>query len=708
MATSPNLVRHFGKRSTHAATIIAGLERHCSDTYRATQTYYAILCKQLAALRVAHYCQKPLPLKNITHYLQSLESGMLLQDMGVSFPPISDRFDWYLKVDDKALIGAIHEALLSLNHYAPTIQKQDWPGTLYRNLFPRRQRHALGEYYTPDWLVEHTLGRLNYTENSDSRLLDPACGSGAFLIAAIRRSSDLSMEQISSNVVGLDINPLAVIAARTNYLWALGRLDGAVTIPVFQMDAVLDDLGAFGHFDFVVGNPPWVNWENMLPAYRHTTRPLWEQYGLFPHSGFETILGKGKKDLSMLMTYRIADVCLRAGSQLGFLITQSVLKTAGAGEGFRRFQLPDGTPLAVLHVDDMTTLRPFDGATTRTLLLIIEKGQATRYPVPYCVWYPKRTTRHKTKAIHYHEHVAEPIDPKTPTSPWINTHPAVLQAIRKLAGQADYRARVGVCTWLNGVYWLEIIRQCVDGQVEIRNIVDGMRYPVEQVQCTIEETLVFPLLRASDIRRWNAMPQKSILLPQDSQKRTGYDEDWLGSQLPLTYAYLAHFADRLRQRSGYQRYFRSAPFYSVFNVGNYTFTPHKVVWPRIARQMTAAVIQTGNERPIIPQETVTFVPCDSLDEAHYICALVNSTPFDFVAQSYSQRGGKSFGTPSILKRIRIPLFDAKNAIHGELAVLSQQAHVGEIASDKIDHLAAKLWTLTPIELSEMHDQLIEL
>ena len=57
----------------------------------------------------------------------------------------------------------------------------------------------------------------------------------------------------------------------------------------------------------MVGNPPWINWESLPPGYREQTMPLWQEYGLFVHSGMDTILGKGKKDISTLMTYVAAD-----------------------------------------------------------------------------------------------------------------------------------------------------------------------------------------------------------------------------------------------------------------------------------------------------------------------------------------------------------------------------------------------------------------
>jgi type II restriction/modification system DNA methylase subunit YeeA len=88
----------------------------------------------------------------------------------------------------------------------------------------------------------------------DLRLLDPACGSGTFLVLAIGRlrsyveehwvDKGVALKRIVKNVVGFDLNPLAVIASRANYLIALGdmlREKGGepIEIPVYLADSIL-------------------------------------------------------------------------------------------------------------------------------------------------------------------------------------------------------------------------------------------------------------------------------------------------------------------------------------------------------------------------------------------------------------------------------------------------------------------------------------
>jgi hypothetical protein len=189
-----------------------------------------------------------------------------------------------------------------------------------------------------------------------------------------------------------------------------------------------------------------------------------------------------------------------------------------------------------------------------------------------------------------------------------------------------------------------------------------------------------------------------------------------------TYAYLKHFEDVLRTRSGYKRYFRETdPFYSIFNIGNYTFSPYKVVWTRVAADIKGAVANVANvlnsQKPIVPIETAVFVTFDTDQEAHYFCAVLNSSPWRFVINSSSVHGTGGFGSPNVLDKARIPQFDPNNQAHLRLSALSQQAHEAtaiegtaqvQAIEAEIDHLAAQLWELTSVELQDIQASLEEL
>jgi len=441
-------------------------------------------------------------------------------------------------------------------------------------------------------------------------------------------------------------------------------------------------------------------------------------------------MGGGKKDLAMLFTYASVDNYLKERGKLGFAITQTLFKTKGAGEGFRRFRLGNKEPIKVIGVDDLVELQPFEGASNRSSTIACQKGRPTKYPVPYYLWRKKKGISVKvddplevvTDKTHRHHLKARPIDLHQPSSPWLTTRPKLDSVLKKVIGRSEYQARAGAYTGgLNGVYWLRILSRRPDGLLVVENLYDIGRKEVPRVQAAIEPQLVYPLLRGRDVSRWKATPSCYILMAQDPRKRIGYAEDWMKERFPHTYAYLKNFEAILRERAAYQKYFdpEEDPFYSMYNIGTYTFAPYKLAWRLIAKDFISCVVKPITmeyiwEKVIVPNHKLMIIGLNRLRETHYLCALCNSSISRLIVKSYVVETGLS---PHIMENINIPKFNADNKIHLRLSELSQQAHSaaelgirGRIKDieEEIDHLAASLWGLIREELKGIKSSLAKL
>ncbi|MDQ7794515.1 MAG: N-6 DNA methylase [bacterium] len=857
-----------------------GLQPETTDPSRlfyAIHTYFSFLLKSIARLVLERYAGGHLgttPLTGLAtlegvalkRELVRLEDGGIFRTLGLVNLLEGDLFSWYLEAWSTEVEDALRLTLSRLAEYNPaTIEEdpfaaRDLLKKLYHYLLPRELRHDLGEYYTPDWLAERVLMQLNepllvaprakrpaVRLFPARRVLDPACGSGTFLILAIRSIKEHclrqglaeadALEYILENVVGVDLNPLAVMAARVNYLLAVADLvpyrRGPLVIPVYLADSIvtptegttlferserrlntvvgslpvpqsIDTAGAIskltdlldecvsnlftpqafvarankelsispggpdeatlrelygklldlraqgldgvwarvlknafmplflGQFGYVVGNPPWVNWESLPDRYRQQIVPLWKKYGLFVHSGMDTILGKGKKDISTLMAYVAMDRYLRANGKLGFVITQTVFKTSGAAQGFRRFGLPDGTPLRVLHVDDLSDLQPFEGATNRTSVVVIQKGQANKYPVPYTRW--QKTV--KGKGVNYDSTLADvlamvrrmqfqavPIDIDDATSPWLTARRGALAVLSRVLGSSPYYAHAGVYSGgANGVYWLEVVTRRPDDLLVVRNMTEGSRKDVEETTAEIEATFVYPLLRGRDVHRWQALPSAHILMIQDPVKRQGFDEAELQASCPKTYVYLRHFETVLRKRAAFRRYFTregsdTAPFYSMFNVGEYTFAPYAVAIRQITESMQAAVVGEVDDlvlgrKRALPTHKLLCVAVQSHEEAHYLSAVLNSTISQLFAKAVMLSTGFTAGA---LAKLAIPGFDPCDPVCVELSELSMRAHAAVRSGihplpveEAIAEATGRLWGITESETRRIERSLSEM
>lgn len=812
----------------------------------AVHSYYAIFMKLLASEIVAFFHKLPTPLQKmmqagtsnkLKREMEDLEAGSIFRHLNITNFLEGDLFAWYTSVWSEPIEKLIRNMAARLDDYNPGTLSEDPAGSrdllkkLYQQLFPKSVRHDLGEYYTPDWLAEHVLNELDYVGDPDKRLLDPACGSGTFLVMAINRIRawyDKNREQCSfdegdlcrkilSNVIGFDLNPLAVMAARTNYLIAIRDLIGhvdKVEIPVYLCDSIMtpseygglfglgkskelktaaatflipteittnrDDVSKYaeqlefcihngysphefiercrdeglpideealhtalyeelveldkankngvwariiknafaplfiGKMDCVVGNPPWVNWQSLPEEYRDNLKPIWQRYGLFTLSGSAGRFGGGKKDLSMLFVYSSVDNYLSNGGRLGFVITQSIFKTKGAGDGFRQLHFSQNAETIVLKpivVHDLSDMQVFEGATNRTAVFICEKQKESfSYPVPYFIWRgPSRIEQEKTleeiqEATSIARLGAIPSEPGKVTSPWLTVPSEVLEGIQKIIGHNDYMAYAGCCTWLNGVYWIRILQVLKDGSLLIENLHDVGKTKLERVEAVIEPDLVYPLLRGRDLTRWHSEPSGYVILAQDPKTRRPIPEAEMKRIYPKTFAYFRKFEVPLRKRSGFKLYFKPTdPFYSMYNVGPYTMAPWKVLWRYIATEFTCCV-QPPNEPLVIPDHRLIFVTAASESEAYYLCSLLNSGPIRLLV---SCMGIGTQLAPHLLSIMNVPSFDSSQPSHIALAKLSKQCHASAAEDDvkavavleaEIDQLAASIWDMTKEKL----------
>jgi len=812
----------------------------------AIQTYYALILKLLSAEVVYLYgggrfyksyiaelddAYTREGSEGLKRALTDLENGGVFKNIGIENFLEGDYYSWYLDEIDKALADIIAEIARRLSEFEPATPQlepesaRDLLKRLYQHLVPEDIRHKLGEYYTPDWLADFLLDEVGLSrenlekmgsENSlkplEIRILDPACGSGTFLVRYIARVRDYAREHfledvlvdyLLKNVIGYDLNPLAVLTARTNYLLMIADLlhykRGNVEIPVYLTDSLMverkttimggvyvlktvagefqlplrlvdkgllsdilneitnairnkynsdefkkriqyafkeisgnevsvlanlystllkleeegkDDIwisiirNAFapivkGRFDFVIGNPPWVNWENLPEDYRKASADLWSKYGLAMIRG-KRGLGKVKKDLAMLFLARTFDIYLKKGGKLGFLIPFTVFKTQ-AGAGFRRF-LATKTKILVVH--DMVTLYPFEGAINRTAAVVVEKTcelehagldecqeankvSTNNKKMKHVIWVNRSGKSIPTDApleevlrmTDRFEALMAPIVENDVSSPWMQVTERLLPYIRGITqGSSPYEAHAGVYVALNQVYYIEVKGKTPDGKLIITNPPEaGQKKRVEQVEVPIEPDLVYPLIRGRDVKKWYVeYKNRYIIIPHDPNTSKPLPENDLKIRYPNTYYYLNKYRSELENRSIHKLWGRGNPFYSAYAIGSYTFAPYKVVWKYIAGSITGkassfscAVLGLINSKIAVPNEKLMLISFENLDEAYYVAGVLNSVIARTIVSSYLIETEIS---THITEVINVPKYNSSNELHKKIAELSKRAH----------------------------------
>lgn len=246
----------------------------------------------------------------------------------------------------------------------------------------RDRRKRLGIYYTPPELVEPILDetldpildgmhdeRSCRARLSTLRVIDPACGSGHFLLGAWRRlakhvsvvvapvSQHECLRLAAATLHGIDIDPQARRAGAKLLRsacaqWALSPRDFPNWFTLG--DALLSESGVDCTFDLVIGNPPFVDSESMCAADRSRRAALTQRYES----------ARGNWDLASLFVERAIQLA-RPGGRIGLVLPRRLL----ASDHARHVQaLLRRLTIESIRVNDSTA---FEDANVETISLVL-------------------------------------------------------------------------------------------------------------------------------------------------------------------------------------------------------------------------------------------------------------------------------------------------------------------------------------------------
>jgi type I restriction-modification system DNA methylase subunit len=251
-------------------------------------------------------------------------------------------------------------------------------GYVYEGFIPPRERHQLGQFYTPP-AVARLIARWTIRSGND-KVLDGGCGSGTFLIEAYKRLLPLKFikeygksyptckeninehQEILNNLYGVDINAFAAQLTSLHLMFMEPRC------PFSRLNIEVRDFFSIskGDFDAVIGNPPYTRWveipEVTKKLIRKSVGDLMRRYDLVAD------IKRGREPgIYVYWVLHTAKNLLKNSGRLGMIISNMWLQT-DYGVDFGKFLL-DNFKIKVL-ID--ISYRLFE-ALISTVIILAEK-----------------------------------------------------------------------------------------------------------------------------------------------------------------------------------------------------------------------------------------------------------------------------------------------------------------------------------------------
>ena len=509
----------------------------------------------------------------------------------------------------------------------------------------RERRKQQGIYYTPryvvSYIVRNTLTRALETAQErggleaarNLRVLDPACGSGSFLIAAFDvldewfAQNDHSLNDttkrrrhiLRDNLFGVDLDPQAVEVTRLNlWLRAVHRQENLPKIPnIREGNSLVDDsfdwrrefpqVFAGGGFDVVIGNPPYVRQESLSQGFKRMARKRYRTW-------------HGRADLYVCF-YERAHELLRPGGFFGFVSSNKFMRAA-YGAKLRKHLL---TVTRLQEIVDFGRLPVFKSAAAYPAIVITRKREESGDDSQEFIYAAIHDLEFQDFDVAVSEQFTMLDERSLRGDVWALASAEDMEIFLQMRAAGvplqDYLGRQ-----------TRVLFGIKPGLNEAFVIGRGTRDRMVRLNPQSAE-LIQPLLHGKDVRKYRVVDEGRFLvnIPKGwtrEQCGNSNPDEWLRTRHPLIMEHLGQFEERARRRTDQGEHWWELRACAYLQ----EFSEPKIVFPDIARESRCTLDSEG----FLLSNTCYFIPSDDM----YLLGVLNSRPiFNFLRHHVPAVGG---------------------------------------------------------------------
>lgn len=462
-----------------------------------------------------------------------------------------------------------------------------------------------GDFQTPAALAQEAIAHLKKLdpEFQPKTIIEPTCGVGGFLIAA----ADAYPE--AERVVGLEIEAEYLNAVRSKVV----TREDADRFDLREADFFKTDWKSFladlPEPFLIVGNPPWVTSAD-IGRLKGSNLP--EKSNFQKYTGFEAVTGKANFDISEWMLIQNLKWISEHSGCLAMLC-----KTAVARK-LLRHAWKEGVPTTGSRMVQIDAMKHFSAAVDACFFSVKTNGGQTSTD---CEFFEDFEEAEPANVFGYHEGM-------------------MLSHVDGFYEHKEFLGKDSYYTWRSGV------KHDSSKVMELRKTEVGLKNGYGDL-VEIESLCAFPLLKSSDLG--NRRVKETRLEVIVTQQKVGQPTDYIQHDAPLTWRYLEKHATALDSRRS--SIYRNKPRFSVFGVGDYTFTDWKVAISGFYKRLEFQVVGPIDGKPVVFDDTVYFLSAKTKVEATFLADLLNSKPCKEFLDAMVFWSDKRPITVDLLKRV---------------------------------------------------------
>lgn len=466
-------------------------------------------------------------------------------------------------------------------------------------------RFEYGDFQTNLELARHVCSLALENGFQPNVVIEPTCGKGNFIIAALTMFSSLE------RIIGIEIHRPYIWQTKFSileyYLVHPTKIKPSINLfhhNIFDFD--IKQLISVNENVLILGNPPWVT-NSDLSAMGSDNLPIKSNFK--NHSGLDAITGKGNFDIAEFISLNLINSFHQTLGAMAFLIKNAVVKNILYEQKQNNYQISN----IKRYIIDAK--KEFNVSVDASLFLI-KFGERITFNCQDYDFY----THKKLKSFG-----------------WTNG-----AFVSDIDNYQKYSIFDGQCPFV----WRQGMKHDCSNIMELEPS-NGFYSNGFGDLASLEPDLVFPLLKSSDLK--HSTIEKSRKVTIVTQKKPGQDTNYIRTDFPLTWNYLSKNTLYFENRKS--SIYKNKPVFSIFGIGDYSFFPFKVAISGMYKTSTFSLVLPIDGKPVMLDDTCYFIGFENHKDALITQAILNSKPVQWFLNSIIFWDSKRAITKDVLSRL---------------------------------------------------------